>query len=100
MSEQKEAEREDGGHEQGKHSVTLTIVVGSTPVKVTVNDNEPLRAVIPKALEESKTVGRPPDDWELKDKDGNLLDVSKTVADYGFTDETTLFLSLKAGHAG
>jgi hypothetical protein len=83
-----------------KNKETLTVVVSGTAVEVTVNENAPLRTVIPEALKESKAVGRSPDDWELKDKDGNILDLDKKIEEYAFTDETKLFLSLKAGHAG
>ena len=79
---------------------TLTVVVNGQPVEVDVNIHAPLRTVIPKALHDSGNVGQPPENWELKDAAGNLLDLDKKIEDYHFSPETTLFLSLKAGVAG
>lgn len=79
---------------------TLTIVVASTPTEVTRNENAPLGSVIEKALEQTKNVGQPPENWELKDKTGNVLDLNKKIKDYSFPDDVVLFLSLKAGIGG
>jgi hypothetical protein len=79
---------------------TLTIVVSSTPTEVTRNENAPLGSVIEKALEQTKNLGQPPENWELKDKPGNILDLNKKIGDYHFPEDVVLFLSLKAGIGG
>lgn len=83
-----------------KNSVTLVVVVGGEPVVIEDNLNAPLHTVIPKALHESKHVGQPPDNWELRDADGNLLDLNKKIGDFAFPPGTRIFLSLKAGVGG
>ena len=79
---------------------TLTIVVASTPTEVTRNENAPLGSVIEKALEQTKNVGQPPENWELKDQSGTVLDLNRKIKDYNFPDDVVLFLSLKAGIGG
>ena len=64
------------------------------------NKNAPLQTVIPEALRLSGSVGQPPDNWELKDANGNVLDLHKKIEEYHFGPDTTLFLSLKTGAAG
>src|SRR5690348_10140187 len=83
-----------------KHKETLTVVVNGQAIEVTVNEEAPLRTVIPVALQESGNVGQPPDNWELKDAAGTLLPLDKKIGEFHFTPETKLFLSLKAGVAG
>lgn len=83
-----------------KDKDTLTVVVNGKPVEVDVNDHAPLRTVIPKALEKSENIGQPPENWELRDAAGTELNLDRKIGDYGFTDETRLFLNLKAGIGG
>lgn len=82
------------------NKITLTVIVNGQPTQVTANLNAPLHTIIPEALKESGNVGQKPDAWELKDEAGNLLDGSKKIENFGFTKDTKLFLSLKAGVAG
>jgi len=79
---------------------TLTVIVNGTPTEVEANENAPLKMIIPKALEQTGNTGQPPDQWELKDAQGNLLDLGKKIGDYHFPDDVKLFLSLKAGVGG
>ncbi len=83
-----------------KAKETLTVVVNGQPVEVEANENAPLRSVIGRALELSGNVGQPPENWELKDAAGNLLDPDRKIGDYHFPEGVKLFLSLKAGVAG
>jgi hypothetical protein len=83
-----------------KKKETLTIVVNGQPVEVEANENAPLKSVVGKALELSGNVGQPPENWELKDAAGVLLDLGRKIGDYHFPDDAKLFLSLKAGVAG
>ncbi|WP_346659838.1 DUF2604 domain-containing protein [Bradyrhizobium sp. 200] len=45
-------------------------------------------------------MAQPPENWEIKNEAGELLDPDKKVGEFGFGKEVTLFLSLKAGVAG
>lgn len=83
-----------------KNKETLTVVVNGQPTEVEANENAPIRTVIPKALGKSGNTGRPPEDWQLTDADGNLLDLGRKIEEFGFVPGVTLLLSLKAGVGG
>ncbi len=78
----------------------LTVVVSGTPVQVEVNVQAPLRTLIPEALRESEQAGRSPEEWELRDAQGNLFDLDRKIGSYGFATDTRLYLNLKAGIGG
>ena len=78
----------------------ITVVVNGQPTIVHVNANAPLKSLIPKALEETGNTGQPPENWELRDAAGTLLDTSKKISSYGFVGAVQLFLNLKAGVGG
>ena len=80
--------------------VHLAIVVNGTPVLIEANPHSPLHTVIPKALEETGNTGQSPENWELRDAAGTLLDASKKIEHFGFPADVRLFLSLKAGVGG
>ena len=82
------------------HHIELTIVVNGQPTEVSANPEAPLHTVIPKALEQTGNVGQPPENWELRDVAGTLLDLAREISSYHFTEETRLFLNLKAGIGG
>ena len=86
--------------QSGAHKVHFTIVVNGTPVEVEQNANSSLKTVIEKALKETGNIGQPPENWELRDEQGVLLDPDRKIASYGFAGRVTLFLSLKAGVGG
>ncbi len=83
-----------------KEKESLTVVVNGRPIELTVNENAPLHTLIPKALEESGNQGQPPDNWELRDERGNLLDLNQKIEDFHFAEGTKLFLNPKAGVGG
>lgn len=80
--------------------ISLTIVVNGQPTSIDANLNAPMRTVIPQALSQTGNVGQPPENWELRDQNGTLLDVEAKVATFGFSDGTRLYLNLKAGIGG
>ncbi|MBA2335592.1 MAG: DUF2604 domain-containing protein [Blastocatellia bacterium] len=82
------------------NKISLTAVVSGTPTEVTANVNAPLKTIIPEALRETGNNGQPPDNWDVKDAAGNILDPNKKIGDFGFTDGVTVFLTLKAGIGG
>lgn len=87
----------DGGH---GHLTHLAIVVNGEPTLVEVDEHAPLGIVIPKALEQTHNVGQPPENWELHDAAGHVLDLSRAIKDYHFPKDVKLRLTLKAGVGG
>jgi hypothetical protein len=79
---------------------SLTVIVNGTPTEVEFNEHAPLRTIIPKALQQTGNAGQPPENWELKDTQGTLLDLDKKIGDFHFPEDVKLFLSLKAGVGG
>ena len=77
---------------------TITVIVNGVPKSIEVNIHAPARTIVAKALEGHS--GRPPEDWELRDEHGNVLDLDRKIEDYNFTADTKLFLNLTAGVAG
>ena len=80
--------------------ITIVVVVNGEPTSVEANSNAPLHTIIPKALAATGNVGQPPENWELRDGDGNLLDIEKKIEAFGWEPGIRLFLSLKAGIGG
>ena len=80
--------------------MSITVVVNGQPTVVDAIGDAPLGTIIPDALRQTENSGQPPENWELRDTDGNLLDLNKTIEDYGFPDKVRLFLNLKAGIGG
>jgi hypothetical protein len=83
-----------------KNIENLVVIVNGMPYEVKANVEAPVLVVIEKALEESGNKGQPPQNWELRDTAGNLLDPQKKLEDYHIADGAKLFLSLKAGVGG
>lgn len=79
---------------------TITTIVNGTAVEVKVNLNAPLHTLVTKALEQTGNAGQPPENWELRDEAGALLDLKKKIGEYHFGPDVKLFLSLKAGAGG
>ena len=80
--------------------ILLTVVVSGKSTEVLISKEAPLGDVIPIALEQTGNKGQGPDRWELRDADGNELDLKKLVGEYNFPPEYRLFLNLKAGAGG
>jgi Protein of Unknown function (DUF2604) len=78
----------------------LVVVVNGVSYDVKANVEAPVLVVIEKALDESGNQGQPPQNWELRDAAGHVLDPQKKLEDYHLPDGTKLFLSLKAGVGG
>jgi predicted ribosome quality control (RQC) complex YloA/Tae2 family protein len=102
----REREQSDHGHDHGGgdhhhgQSVKITMVVNGQPVTIEATKQEKLSDVRQRALTETQNLAQPPENWEIKNEAGAVLDPDKRVGDYHFGKEVTLFLSLKAGAAG
>jgi len=99
------------GHDEGRDSdhddhhgnddaVEITMVVNGQPIVIRATENERLVEVRQRALDETQNIAQPPDNWEIKDEAGVVLDPEKQVGEFHFGKKVTLFLSLKAGVAG
>ncbi len=81
--------------------LTLTFVVNGASTEVPVNSDDILRDAAVKALKATgNDQGRPIEEWDLKDSDGAVIDMSSKVEAHGFTSATKLFLSPKIGAGG
>lgn len=89
-----------GDHDQHGNVVKITMVVNGQPVTIEATQQEQLSDVRQRALTETQNLAQPPENWEIKDEAGTVLDPDKRVGHYHFGNEVTLFLSLKAGAAG
>ena len=78
----------------------ITVVVNGKPAEVFAVEDQPIGAIISDALEQTGNTGQPPENWELRDAEGNLLDPNKNFGDYPFSEKDRLFLNLKAGVGG
>ena len=79
---------------------SITVVVSGQQTVLDVIADAPLGTIIPDALRQTANSGQPPENWELRDADGNLLDLNKKIEDYGFPPKVRLFLNQKAGVGG
>jgi hypothetical protein len=82
------------------NQIDLTVVVNGQPVMVQANTHEQLQALINQAFSKSGNQGQPVANWELRDGNGQILDSTKKLGDYGVVTGATLFLNLKAGVGG
>lgn len=83
-----------------EHEIEITIIVNGQPIAEHVNVKMQLREVVKRALDRSGNSGQPIENWELRDAVGQVLDLSKTVEQYGIVNGAKLFLNLKAGVGG
>ncbi len=84
----------------GPNKIPLAIVVNGQETVIEGNLNAPLHTVVAKALEQTGNVGQGPEDWELRDESGTLLDTDAKIESYGFQPGTRLFLNPKVGIGG
>jgi hypothetical protein len=82
------------------NKIVLSIVVNGKPVGVEGNFNSPLHTIAKEALRKSGNTGQQLENWELKDADGNILDMNRKIEEFGFTEGTTLFLTPGIGIGG
>lgn len=85
---------------KNENKITFTIIVNGQPTEVTANINAPLQTAIVEALHETGNQGQPPENWQTRDENGNLLDAKQKIGELGITSSTKLFLGLKAGIGG
>lgn len=82
------------------NKIDLAVIVNGQPTLIDGNINAPLETIIPRVLEQTGNTGQPPENWELRDAQGTLLDTSKKIGSFAFPLDVRLFLNLKAGIGG
>jgi hypothetical protein len=82
------------------HNINITIVVNGVATAVKANVEQKVRNMVREALREAGQKDADPKDWELKTKDGVLLNQDLRIGDAGITSGVTMFLSLAAGGGG
>jgi hypothetical protein len=102
--EEGERLREEGRRkehcEHHVHVVEITAVVAGKGVLIEARKDQTLADVRDEALKRTDNVGQPPENWEIKDEAGHVLNPATTVGDCHFGPQVTLYITLKAGAAG
>ena len=99
--EDDEAKREREEAERIRNDIVkVEAIVAGKGVEIDATKDTTLSEIRAIALKESENLAQPPEKWEVKNEAGVVLDVSKTLADYGFCHEVKLWIDLKAGAAG
>lgn len=92
---------DSSGKGKKNDEVKLTIVVNGTSVHLKAEPKEPLSSLTEPALKKAGVADAGDlSRWIFKDKEGNVLDKARLIESFGFTDKSTIFLSLEAGAAG
>ena len=79
------------------HQVTITVVVNGQPTEVHASPEADVESIVPRALDQTGNGGQPPENWELRDRAGNIVPPRDKVEKFA---GHTLFLNLKAGVGG
>jgi Protein of Unknown function (DUF2604) len=83
-----------------KQKITLIFIINGENFSVDANVNAPLKEAVARALAESHNTGRPPEEWEVRDSSGVLLEINRSPKDLGLKDNARLFLSVRVGAGG
>lgn len=83
----------------GNPKFTVTFVIQGKEFQVEVNPNQPIKAGVVKALQDSGNQGNP-DEFQIRTEDGKQLDQNKSFEEQGITGPTKLFLSKGPGRGG
>ena len=82
-------------------NISVVVVVNTEDVFLdNLNVNAPLRSLAERALATSESRDRQLADFDLKDGDGTVLDLSRKISDAGIREGTKLYLALRAGVTG
>ncbi len=90
----------DHGHDRDDRKIQISVIVNGTLTVVETQPKTHLMMVITKALAQTGNHGQPPENWELRDEAGAVLDPQRTTDSYHLVSGTRLFLNLKAGVGG
>ena len=82
------------------HKMRLVFIINGVDLSIDVNMDAPLIEAVQRVLEESNNTGRPPEEWEVRDVGGVLLEINRTPKELGLQEGARLFLSLRVGAGG
>lgn len=82
------------------HKVTLVFIINGQDYSIEANVHAPLMEAIQRSLAVSDNTGRAPEEWEVRDVSGVLLENNRTPKDLGLDEGARLFLSLRVGAGG
>lgn len=82
------------------HKMRLVFIINGVDLSIDVNVDAPLIEAVQRVLEESNNTGRPPEEWEVRDVGGVLLEINRTPKELGLQEGARLFLSLRVGAGG
>jgi hypothetical protein len=86
---------------EGHHTISLVFIINGENFPVEANVEASLIVAVEKALVLSGNTGRrDPREWEVRDSNGILQEVERTVKELGLKDGARLFLSLRVGAGG
>lgn len=74
------------------------IVNGTSAGQMAFPEGIALGGLLSQVLAKTNNIGQPPENWEIKDSYGNILDLGKHLRDYENLDQ--LWFSIKAGIGG
>jgi len=80
--------------------IILIFIVNGEDVPVEANETSPIDTAKDKALAVSHNTGRPPNEWEIRNERGALLDPNTPVSDLDLINGSHLFLTLQVGFGG
>jgi hypothetical protein len=82
------------------HKIDLIFIINGQDFPIEANVQAPLMEAVQRALAESGNTGRPPDEWEVRDASGVLLEKHRSPKELGLHNGARLFLSLRVGAGG
>jgi len=81
-------------------NLILIFIINGEGVPVSCNTDDYIGTARNLALSESHNTGRPPNEWEIRNEKGYLLDPELTIDDHGLKNGDKLFLTLQVGVGG
>jgi hypothetical protein len=80
---------------------TLTFIINGEDFSVSISGDAALMSAVEHALKVSGNTGRrDPNEWEVRDANGVLLEKHRTIRQLNLPNGTRLFLSLQVGAGG
>ena len=93
MSEDEKKQRRD-------QEYSLVFIINGQDFPMRVDPRLPLSIAVQRVLTDSGNTGRPPEEWEVRDANGVLLETNRTPHDLKLRTGARLFVSLKVGAGG
>ncbi len=80
--------------------IRIIFIINGQDYPIDASLHAPLMEAVEQALAVSGNTGRAPDEWEVRDASGVLLEKNRSPKDLGLNDGVRLFLSLRVGAGG